>query len=264
MNQSQQIILCITLTFIFQGICFAQDNPHRQVPFSCETCHNETDWKVVDFEHTQTGFGLEGGHRAVYCRACHEISDFGKTDRKCRSCHEDIHQGRLTPDCVQCHSVDGWTVIDANTAHANTAFQLIGAHARLDCGACHQGEIRNAYLRLSSNCIDCHRTEFRNTQNPRHDQLKFGSRCERCHSMFAWEPAEYADHDSRFPIYSGEHAGVWDDCQTCHSTAGNYQVFSCLGCHAHRQSEMNDEHDDVAGYAYNSEACYSCHPGGGE
>jgi hypothetical protein len=27
---------------------------------------------------------------------------------------------------------------------------------------------------------------------------------------------------------------------------------------------MDDEHDDVSGYSYNSQACYTCHPTGRE
>jgi hypothetical protein len=44
----------------------------------------------------------------------------------------------------------------------------------------------------------------------------------------------------------------------------SFGVFSCLTCHEHNQSEMDDEHDDVPGYVYESTACYGCHPTGEE
>ena len=42
----------------------------------------------------------------------------------------------------------------------------------------------------------------------------------------------------------------------------SFEVFTCLTCHEHRRSEMDDEHDEVRGYVYESTACYSCHPDG--
>ena len=39
---------------------------------------------------------------------------------------------------------------------------------------------------------------------------------------------------------------------------------SCIDCHAHRRSEMDDEHRDVSGYSWSSPACYSCHPNGSD
>ena len=69
------------------------------------------------------------------------------------------------------------------------------------------------------------------------------------------------DHP-QFPIFSGRHAGEWDTCQTCHTQPASFEVFTCLTCHEHRRSEMDDEHDEVRGYVYESTACYSCHPDG--
>jgi hypothetical protein len=40
-------------------------------------------------------------------------------------------------------------------------------------------------------------------------------------------------------------------------------VFSCITCHAHNQSDMDNKHSGVSGYSYNSAACYQCHPTGG-
>ncbi|MDH4351390.1 MAG: hypothetical protein OEW56_09610, partial [Gemmatimonadota bacterium] len=69
------------------------------------------------------------------------------------------------------------------------------------------------------------------------------------------------DHDAQyFPIYSGAHRGRWQDCQTCHIQPDNFQVFSCLSCHA--QGETDSHHRGESGYRYESSACYQCHPNG--
>ena len=64
----------------------------------------------------------------------------------------------------------------------------------------------------------------------------------------------------RFPITNGPHGGL--ACTTCHTTPGNYAAFSCIDCHAHRQSAMANEHDEVGGYVWASANCYQCHPNG--
>ena len=62
-----------------------------------------------------------------------------------------------------------------------------------------------------------------------------------------------------FPITTGKHAG--NPCSACHPNASNYAVFSCTtSCHP--RSEMDDKHKGRAGYLYDSQVCYSCHPNG--
>ncbi|MEE9117077.1 MAG: hypothetical protein V3U02_00600, partial [Calditrichia bacterium] len=56
--------------------------------------------------------------------------------------------------------------------------------------------------------------------------------------------------------------GKWIDCTECHTVPDNYSVFSCIDCHEHRQSVMDDKHSIVDGYTYESNACLSCHPTG--
>ena len=41
-------------------------------------------------------------------------------------------------------------------------------------------------------------------------------------------------------------------------------MFTCIDCHAHTKPDMDDEHDDVGGYEYQTSACYACHPDGKE
>ena len=39
-------------------------------------------------------------------------------------------------------------------------------------------------------------------------------------------------------------------------------IDSCIDCHAHQRGDMADEHDDVPGYVWQSQACLTCHPNG--
>ena len=265
-DQREVVIKIIKFTMIFIFILFmntfGQENPHEEVPFSCETCHNTADWQTVNFDHSRTGFDLIGRHIDVDCMSCHNISNFSNINDECRSCHTDIHQSKLYPNCELCHTPAGWSIIDANQAHINTTFQIIGAHAKLDCGTCHQSEIVAEFRRPSSDCYDCHENEFLSAASPKHDLVTFGTRCEDCHSFIAWKPATFRDHDSKFPIFSGAHAGVWDDCTTCHTNPATYSDFTCLVCHAHNRASMDSKHSGRSGYSYDSNACYNCHPGG--
>jgi len=240
----------------------AQESPHKNMQLDCETCHSPESWKSVEFDHNQTGFLLQGQHYKRNCQDCHTLTDFSKVEAACSSCHTDVHQARLGTNCENCHVPVSWSVFDPLQAHANTTFPLIGKHARLDCASCHYREIEGEFLRLSSDCVSCHRDEYQTTTNPVHTDIGFGVRCEDCHSLFSWQPAFFSAHDGYFPIFSGEHSGAWDSCADCHLVQGNYTEFSCLDCHKHRKTKMDDEHREESGYEYDSQACYNCHPRG--
>jgi hypothetical protein len=255
--------LVALLLFMTAESGWAQTMPHKSVQPPCRDCHDESRWQTVKFDHERTDFPLIGHHRQISCPLCHDVRDFKTASSACADCHLDVHQGRLGHACDRCHTPQGWQVFDAQRAHQQTAFPLLGAHSRLDCKTCHRGEIEGEFFILSSQCNSCHASDFNNAQSTIHTDLGFSRRCEECHSLFAWKPADFAKHDSYFPIYSGAHYGEWDNCTTCHYQAGNYKEFSCFtNCHKHSQSETNQRHHEVRGYAYDSKRCYSCHPRG--
>lgn len=39
----------------------------------CERCHTFTDWKPTKFNHNNTRFKLDGGHKDVSCNRCHKV-----------------------------------------------------------------------------------------------------------------------------------------------------------------------------------------------
>jgi hypothetical protein len=137
---------------------------------SCDRCHIPDSWTSVEFEHQQTGFGLEGKHTLINCVSCHIPDDeqdgmipFSGLESECVSCHENIHgqqfeEGGIT-DCKRCHTVEHWTpaLFDHNTAR----FKLEGKHQELSCGECHKPEEINGrqvimYRLDKLECTDCH------------------------------------------------------------------------------------------------------------
>jgi hypothetical protein len=105
---------------------------------------------------------------------------------------------------------------------------------------------------LPRDCYSCHQDDF--ARAPNHDV--FGRQCQQCHSTSTWQGATF---NHRFQL-RGDHNV---DCTVCH-VAGNFATFTCLVCHDHNKTEMDDEHKKVNGYSYNSSACLSCHPTGND
>jgi len=98
--------------------CHASDDPHRnQLGDACDDCHNTTEWFRTSFRHGQTGFVLEGVHRAAACDDCH-ATGFAGTPDDCERCHrteapgDALHRDPLTRDCSQCHRPTNWDQAD--------------------------------------------------------------------------------------------------------------------------------------------------------
>ncbi len=259
-----------------QNICFdchendysvAPEHSSLGYPTDCEQCHNTTNWTETSFDHNNTNFPLTGAHIGPNCSACHS-QGFAGTSTVCYDCHTNDfnstfnpnHQNLgLTTQCGDCHTTNpGWSPAEF-PVHDNF-YQLIGAHAAIksNCSDCHNGD----YNSTPNTCYQCHQSEYNSTTDPSHSTAQFPTDCEQCHSQNAWEPSTFNHDGQYFPIYSGEHLNEWNSCSDCHTNAANYSIFSCIDCHEHNQTEMDDEHNDVNGYIYESNACYECHPDG--
>lgn len=223
---------------------------------SCDRCHIPTTWIGAGFNHAT--FPLTGRHRQADCSQCH-TSGFAGTPDQCSDCHLAEYQATTSPGhqsagfpttCESCHNTTSW--LGASFAH--TTWPLTGRHAQADCSQCHIG---NVYAGTPNNCVDCHLSEYQSTTNPNHTAAGFPTSCDTCHTTSTWLGANFSHS---FPITSGEHRNF--NCSDCHLTPNNYMQFSCTHCHDHRQSEMDDKHEDVGGYSWSSPACYSCHPNG--
>lgn len=238
-------------------------------PTTCEDCHSTQAFQPATFggdgfDH-DAFFPLAGAHAALDCNVCH-AGGFGGTPSDCFACHADDYEGTTDPNhvaagfptsCEDCHGESTWE--DAVLDH-DAFFPLTGAHRSLDCAECHAA----GFPGTPTECVGCHLDDYNQTDDPDHQAAGFPTSCEDCHGTSDWEDADF-DHDQLFfPIDSGEHEGEWQSCQDCHVVPSDFGVFECITCHEHDQEDMDDEHDDVAGYQYDSMACYNCHPDGEE
>ena len=248
-----------------------KDPNHIQANFStdCQQCHNFTaaSWSATSIIHDF--FPLSGAHNISDCFSCHTKGSYKGLSQDCYSCHQKKYESTTSPnhvvlnfakDCKQCHSISvgGWK--PATFANHDLKYPLVGAHntIRNDCSKCHA----TGYNQTARQCVSCHQQKYDSAINPNHKGAQFSTDCASCHSQTAWKPATF-DHDGKyFPIYSGEHKGEWSNCSDCHLDQTNYKTFECTNCHEHNKSDMDKEHQGVNGYAYQSRACYACHPSG--
>ena len=263
-----------------QNDCFAcHSDVHQQtVGMDCVRCHTTRHWLVDNITalHQENGFPLLGQHAAADCIDCHHsetLLRFNRIGNDCINCHRDQYLSTTAPDhkaagytteCQQCHDVagNGWLWSSGGANHL--FFPLTKGHQIEDCSRCHIGGV---FMNTPTDCFSCHATDFQATNNPDHEAANFPTDCTACHTTdIGWAANDFTQHDQQyFPIFSGKHEGEWNQCVDCHTVAGDYKAFSCVDCHEHNNAgDVADEHRDVAGYQYSSNACYSCHPKGGE
>jgi hypothetical protein len=247
-------------------------NPNHaaaQFPTDCAACHSETAWIPSTFDHNEI-YPFTGAHIPIAndCDACHN-GNYTNTPNTCAGCHTTDYNQSVNPNhlalgiptnCEMCHTTNpDWD--PATFPIHNNYYVLSGAHAVIanDCAACHNGN----YTNTPNTCVGCHLTDYNQTNDPNHAAAQFPTDCAACHTQTAWDPSTFDHDDQWFPIYSGKHDGEWDQCVECHTTPGNFMLFSCIDCHEHDDpADLADKHQDVSGYQYNSQACYTCHPNG--
>jgi len=87
---------------------------HGLASEECLDCHSEhhgeeTNIAYFDkenFDHTKTGWLLEGRHRLLKCEACHIKGTFLLDKTECAHCHQDFHEGEYGNECAECHTQD--------------------------------------------------------------------------------------------------------------------------------------------------------------
>lgn len=241
----------------------------------CSTCHPDhagkdfdmIEWKPSQdqFDHSSTGYPLQGGHAKVKCLDCHNsqrIVDIDiKTSQKkrtktflglsqaCKTCHFDEHRGQLGKKCQSCHTEKDWKT-DVKFNHDKSSFPLKGKHTQVECEKCHKPITdKISYIDKSlqpksstfsrfkpvphASCENCHADVHKG---------KFGKKCQSCHSELSWKQfsgAKIEDrnfHDkTRYPLV-GAHATV--ACKNCHGPWGNQKAQfknlefqKCTDCH---------------------------------
>jgi len=244
----------------------------------CATCHTETAWKKVAFDHAKARFPLTGKHVPLQCAKCHFNLDSagektaagtpGSAVRfrpiefaSCAACHADQHRGQLGTACAQCHTTEDWKRIGrAGFDHSKARFPLAGRHVAIECAKCHYPQ-NAAGQRVAAGtpgstlhykplgfaaCTECHKDPHRS---------QFGLDCNRCHSVAGWKvitPGAF-DHDkTKYPL-RGLHKPV--ACDKCHKNSDFKQdvVFDrCTACH-------RDAHNGELSKRQDKGACESCH-----
>jgi hypothetical protein len=235
----------------FTGIAFENCSAcHKDVHqgkfgSDCRKCHSEESFSEISeiktFDHSKTGFPLEGKHRRVDCKSCHKgrLTDKIKHTR-CMDCHKDYHNGEFvsrnsTSDCRDCHSESSFLESSFTTEqHNKGVFKLEGAHLATPCFSCHKKGKEWKFQGLKKNCVDCHKNIHKNFMDEKYIPEE---RCDKCHSVTAWNKITFDHKITKFELL-GKHADI--SCRDCHYKTGinnkPTQLFAelkpdCEGCH---------------------------------
>ena len=235
---------------------FSNSGPPGSACVKCHSDHNGENFALLHweptskaFDHTKTGYPLDGKHAAVGCRACHNAQhipaparalltskDLNRTwlglSPACVTCHQDKHQGRFGTNCAQCHSTVDWKAVRIDQQsfdHSKTRYRLTGAHLSTPCQSCHtpgaDGQPRYVGIPFET-CSSCH-------NDPHKGEFRQG--CESCHSTYSWKKSAFTstfDHSTtHFPLL-GKHLEV--QCLSCHKSAdfkAPMAFANCADCH---------------------------------
>lgn len=218
----------------------------------CLACHERHAFLPHTFDldrHALTDFALTGAHAATECADCHKEAAapagtariFRGTDQQCAACHADAHAGAFTADaasdggrsCSVCHSTAHFGEVDrAAFAHGPlTGFALQGAHARVDCEACHPralapDDLGRSFGRAAaapaddpSGCTACHQDPhgeaFTRADLPR--AVNGATGCARCHTLESFAAARGRSFDH----------SAW----TGFALSGAHRLAACTACH---------------------------------
>jgi hypothetical protein len=138
---------------------------------SCMNCHNSNRWSEIEFDHTSTGYTLEGAHLRQTCRSCHFkageqgvlVHQFSQLSSRCTECHTDVHHKQFEEPtgtgCLKCHDYFDWKA--GLFDHNLSAFPLDGKHKNVACIKCHPPVLtaQLQYIRYklkSFTCESCH------------------------------------------------------------------------------------------------------------
>lgn len=266
---------------------------HGLATKSCRECHSDHKGRDFDavafdinnFDHSVTGYKLEGKHAELKCTDCHTEKRTKKHIRpndtrflglakSCVSCHkaDDVHffkEPWRKKDCNACHGMKSWTQ-DIRFDHAKDAkYKLEGKHAELKCAECHvpktkkKGAPHSIYdwPQLESRaCLSCHENVHRNTMSAKYQT----GQCLDCHSQTSFKIEKF-DHSVTGYRLKERHAEI--ACIDCHkqkspSLKTNDKAFvfkglktDCLSCHkdyhlfkAHKSQRLTRPND-----------CLQCH-----
>lgn len=217
----------------------------------CIKCHSDHHGRGFDlirfdtlsFDHSLTGYTLEGAHQIRDCSKCHNSNNivdeqvknkkntYLGLNSKCMSCHPDEHQSTLGNNCFECHDFKAFKPA-AKFDHNNADFKLEGSHTKVACEKCHikteynGTTITNYASVVHDNCTNCHDDVHNN---------KFGQDCSRCHNQNSFlQIASVTTFNHSLTGYelTGKHENV--ACEKCHKTklTDKLEHDNCTDCHS--------------------------------
>ena len=258
------------------GRCAAcHTDVHRgQFKEDCASCHKETGFAAVPFDHAaRTKFPLTGRHAGLPCARCHAAAAspaalavpsparpserpraptraatsvlFAGASSACASCHADPHRGDTASDCSTCHTTNDFKV--ASYQHdARLAPFFGGRHATSSCADCHG--------RLSPRSFVRHPTGS-------------GPAAAATAAVQAAPPTNAAVPRPS-PVANWRFKALGTTCRTCHADAHEGQFdAACDTCHAIEDTGFRASRfsHDKTGFPlagrHRAVACATCHRG---
>src|SRR5467141_3772543 len=165
----------------------------------CSTCHDTLLWANGKFDHSTTGWPLQGAHTTTPCASCHMgATPFGLTaaNTDCYGCHQAAWlstqtlggqvpnhiAAKFSTTCLSCHSTwvtTGW--LGATLSAAQHTWFRIPHHGSV-CSDCHQ--VSTDYAQFT--CIMCHTVPTAHRPGMSHPNVNGGNWygptiCYNCH-----------------------------------------------------------------------------------
>jgi len=257
--------------------CHKKDDKHKGTyGEKCETCHAESDWKTITFDHDlHSKYPLRGRHITTKCESCHKGQLYkDKTPADCNACHkkDDKHKGQFTEKCESCHTERSWKVFLFDHEH-DTTYPLRGKHRTTKCESCHTGHLYKD--KTPVDCFACHKKDDKH-------KGQFTERCESCHTERDWKVLLFEhDHDTKYPLRGKHRTTTCESCHTgqlyqdktpttCYACHKNVDVHGrrlgteCQDCHSLRDWKLWDfDHDTRTRFkldgGHKGRDCYACH-----
>jgi hypothetical protein len=114
------------------GTCHVRDDVHAgSFGNDCGRCHEQSVWLPTQFNHMSVGFVLEGVHRTLDCRGCHQAGNYFIGDR-CWSCHLKDYR-----EAVWHQQFEIFAQKDQPKTYVGDWLGTPGAFRSLDCDQCH-------------------------------------------------------------------------------------------------------------------------------
>lgn len=252
---------------LVDGVAHAEGVPLDR---ACGVCHTQDDLSfralavtMTAAQHAFTGFPLEAPHAlasaapegGLACASCHdpELPTFvarypGRRALDCNTCHDDPHGGQFQGGpfadptltgggCVTCHAPTGFAPHGFDLGdHARAAFAVDGAHAELQCDACHvvpgDGGPRR-FAGTPARCEACHEDAHEGGFARRAAELAAASKgtCARCHGTASFDASldfAAADHHGHFTGFALDGAHAEARCEACHAPSAAPDRFGRL------------------------------------